>query len=190
MDTTNDDTMTKLRTLRKARSPHALGRLVETVYDDLLRIAHRQMRGARCGHTWQAAAFVQQVYVRFVELRRIDWRDRGHFFTVAAAVMRRVLIDRARAVQARKRGGDTLRVALDAGIAAPEDAVDVLALDRALRRLAELNKALSHIVELRYFAGLTIEKTAEALQIEPATLKRKWCLAQAWIYRELHEAVP
>jgi RNA polymerase sigma factor (TIGR02999 family) len=190
MDTTNDDTVTKLLTLWKAEQPQAIGRLVEAVYDDLLRIAHRQMRGERRDHTLQTAALVHEAYLRFVELRRIDWRDRGHFFTVAAAVMRRVLIDQARSVQARKRGGDAVRVTLDEEIAAPEEAVDVLLLDRALQRLAERDETLSHIVELRYFAGLTIEETAEALHLSPATIKRKWCLAQAWLYRELHEAVP
>ncbi len=119
MDTTNDDTVTKLLTLWKAGQPQAIGRLVEAVYDDLLRIAHRQMRGERRGHTLQTAALVHEAYLRFVELRRIDWRDRGHFFTVAAAVMRRVLIDQARAVQARKRGGEAVRVTLDDEIAAP-----------------------------------------------------------------------
>ncbi|MGH8651851.1 MAG: sigma-70 family RNA polymerase sigma factor [Gammaproteobacteria bacterium] len=190
METTKDDTVTKLLTLWKAGQPQAIGRLVEAVYDDLLRIAHRQMRRERRGHTLQTAALVHEAYLRFVELRRIDWRDRGHFITVAAAVMRQVLIDRARSVQARKRGGEAVRVTLDEEMAAPEDAVDVLALDRALRRLADCDETLSHIVELRYFAGLTVEKTAEALHLSPATIKRKWCLAQAWLYRELHEAVP
>ncbi|MDQ3581975.1 MAG: sigma-70 family RNA polymerase sigma factor [Pseudomonadota bacterium] len=189
MDTTNDDTVTKLLTLWKTGQPQAIGRLVEAVYDDLLRIARRQMRGERPGHTLQTAALVHEAYLRFVELRRIDWRDRGHFFTVAAAVMRRVLIDQARSAQARKRGGEAVRVTLDEGIAAPEGAVDVLALDRALQRLAERDETLGHIVNLRYFAGLTVEKTAEALHLAPATVKRKWRLAQAWLYRELHEAV-
>lgn len=189
MDTTNNDTVTKLLTLWNTGQPQAIGRLVEAVYDDLLRIARRQMRGERPGHTLQTAALVHEAYLRFVELRRIDWRDRGHFFTVAAAVMRRVLIDQARSVQARKRGGEAVRITLDEEIAAPEAAVDVLALDRALQRLAERDETLGHIVNLRYFAGLTVEKTAEALHLAPATVKRKWRLAQAWLYRELHEAV-
>ncbi|MCI0355388.1 MAG: ECF-type sigma factor [Acidobacteria bacterium] len=190
MDTVNDHTVTKLLSLWKAGHTQAVGQLVAAVYDDLLRIAHQQMRRERRGHTLETAALVHEAYLRFVELRRIDWRDRGHFFTVAAAVMRRVLIDRARAVQAQKRGGEALRVTLDEELAAPEDAVDVLALDRALQRLAERDQTLSQIVELRYFAGLTVEKIAEALQLAPATIKRKWSLAQAWLYRELHEAVP
>ncbi len=188
MDTTNDDTVTKLLTLWKAGHPQAIGRLVETVYEDLLRIAHDQMRRERRGHTLQTAALVHEAYLRFVELRRIDWRDRGHFFIVAAAVMRRVLIDRARAVQARKRGGQAVRVTLDEDLAAPEQAVDVLALDRALRRLAERDETLCHIVELRFFAGLTVEEIAEVLHLASATIKRKWSLAQAWLYRELHGA--
>ena len=159
------------------------------MYDDLLRIARRQMRGERPGHTLQTAALVHEAYLRFVELRRIDWRDRGHFFTVAAAVMHRVLIDQVRSVQARKGGGEAVRVTLNEEIAAPEEAVDVLALDRALQRLAERDETLGHIVELRYFAGLTVEKTGEALRLSPATIKRKWRLAQAWLYRELQEAV-
>ncbi len=187
MDTTNEHTIPQLPTLWETGKPQAIGRWVETAYDDLLRIARRQMRGERPGHTVHIAALVHDAYLRFVELRRIDWRGRGHFFTVAAAVMRRVLIDRARSVQARKRSGKPLRLTLDEEGAAP--AVDVLLLDRALQRLAERDDTLSHIAELRYFAGLTVEKTAEALQLAPATVNRQWSLAQAWLYRELREAV-
>ncbi len=188
MDTANDDTATKLQTPWKIWQPQALGRLVESLYEDLLHIAEDWMRRERRSHTLQTAALVREAYLRFVELRRIDWRDRGHFFTVAAAVMRRVLIDRARAVKARKRGAQAVRVTLDEDHAAPGQAVDVLALDRALRRLAERDESLCHIVELRYFAGLSVEEIGQALYLASATLKRRWSLAEVWLYRELHAA--
>jgi RNA polymerase sigma factor (TIGR02999 family) len=188
MTKVNGDSVTQLLARWKNGQPQALDQLIERVYGELLRIGHRQMRRERRGHTLQTAGLVHEAYLRLVELRQIDWRDRHHFFTVAAAIMRRVLVDQARGNGALKRGGDALRMTLDEDLPAAQGAVDVVALDDALRRLAERDATQAQIVELRYFGGLTVDEAAEVLAIAPATVKRKWTLAQAWLYRELHDA--
>ena len=162
-----------------------LDQLVATVYDELRRIAHRRMQGERQGHTLQTTALVNETYLRLRELRQIDWRDRRHFFSAAAGIMRRVLVDQARASRADKRGGDALRVTLDDNIAGVDDGIDLIMLDAALKRLSQYDEAQARIIELRYFAGLSIAETAETITLSPATVKRKWTLAQAWLYREL-----
>lgn len=164
-----------------------LDRLMIAAQQELRRIAHRRMREEREGHTLQTTALVNEAYLRLRELKQIDWQDRGRFLVVAAGTMRRILVDRARAFRADKRGGDVLRVTLDERIPGADDGVDLLALDAALTRLGVFDEDIARVVELRYFGGLGVAETGEALGLSPATVKRKWALAQAWLYRELHE---
>jgi RNA polymerase sigma factor (TIGR02999 family) len=158
----------------------ALQTLVSLVYDELKRQAERHMRRQPTGHTLQPTGLVHEAYMRLVGSPGTRWESRAHFFGVAGQVMRTVLVDHARAQHAAKRGGaDAVRIRLEAVgevIAAPAD-VDVLGLDEALVRLAEFDAQKSRVVELRYFAGLTIEETAEALRVSPATVKREWTAA-------------
>lgn len=165
----------------------ALERLLPLVYDHLRDIANRALRGERPDHTLNSTALVHEAWLRLVELDRIGWRDRAHFFGACAQIMRRVLISYARMRQAEKRGGA-------AGVAVPlEDVVlaarsrpaELLALDEALARLEELSSRQARIVECRYFAGMSVEETAEALGISPATVKREWTVARAFLNQEL-----
>ena len=160
------------------------------MHDELRKIARRCMRGERRNHSLQATALLNEAYLRLVDVRRVNWQNRTHFFAIAAQVMRRVLVDHARARAAGKRGANA-RIPLDqveVGIAAPE--VDVLALDAALEKLASVDRRQSELVELRYFAGLTVEETAAALDVAPITVKRDWALAKAWLFRELQGQGP
>jgi RNA polymerase sigma-70 factor, ECF subfamily len=164
-------------------------RLLPEVYAELRRQAARAMRRESSEHTLQATALVHEAYLRLVDQRRVMWRNRSHFFGVAAQLMRRILVDHARERHAAKRGGGLRQLALgDAdAVAAPEASpgVDVIALHEALERLAALDPHQARLVELRYFGGLSIEETAEALDVSPATVKREWAIARAWLRREL-----
>jgi RNA polymerase sigma-70 factor, ECF subfamily len=163
-----------------------LDRLVPLVYDELRRIAHRQLRGERTDHTLDTGALVHEAYLKLSRLDRIEWRDRGHFLAAAAGTMRRILVDYAVAQNAGKRGGGRQRVPLDEVIVFTDDrAQELLALDDALRRLAAESERAARIVEWRFFAGMSIEETADVMQISPATVKREWTLARAWLNREL-----
>jgi RNA polymerase sigma factor (TIGR02999 family) len=168
----------------------AVERLMPLVYRELRRIAERQFRRERAGHTLQPTAVVHEAYFRLVDQTRVTWKNRGHFFAIAAQAMRRILIDHARAREADKRGGREERVTLDLGIASPEpaDDVDLLALDEALVRLKELDEPQARIVELRFFGGLSIEETAEAMETSPSSVKRDFRSARAWLFRELGRA--
>jgi RNA polymerase sigma factor (TIGR02999 family) len=168
------------------QDPAAREALVPIVYDELHRLAHHYMRTERAGHTLQTTALVNEAYLRLVDVPRMAWRDRAHFFAMAATMMRRILVDHARAHARDKRGGGVVMTSINEDLAAPTPNVDVLALDEALERLAQLDGRQARLVELRYFAGLTIEEAAEALGISPGTLKREWVIAKAWLYRELH----
>jgi RNA polymerase sigma factor (TIGR02999 family) len=164
----------------------ALNRLVPLIYGELREIAARQLRRERDGHTLQPTALVHEAYVRLIDQRRVDWHGRAHFFGVAARVMRRVLVDHARRHAAHKRGGGITAVAIEEvleTVAAPD--IPVLALDQALARLEQLDSALSQIVEMRAFGGLTIEETAHVLNVSPSTVKREWRAAKAWLTRQL-----
>jgi RNA polymerase sigma factor (TIGR02999 family) len=164
----------------------ALDRLLPLVYAELRRMAVRQLRNERAGHTLQPTALVHEVYLRLVDQRNVDWRNRAHFFGVAAQVMRRILVDHARRHNASKRGDGLPRVSMDeANEAAAPDGIPVLALDQALDRLAGMDAELARIVELRAFGGLTIEEAACVLKISPSTAKREWRTAKAWLTREL-----
>jgi RNA polymerase sigma factor (TIGR02999 family) len=164
----------------------ALDRLLPLVYDQLHRLADRQLRRERQGHTLQPTAVVHEIYLRLVDQRRATWQSRAQFFAVAAGMMRRVLVDHARGRRAAKRGGFAQHVALediDAGIDPPS--VDLVDLDDALGKLERLDADQARIVELRFFGGLTVEETAEVVRSSPATVKRDWHSAKAWLYREL-----
>jgi RNA polymerase sigma-70 factor, ECF subfamily len=161
-------------------------RLVPIVYEELRRLAHHYMRAERDGHTLQTTALVNEVYLRLAGIDGLRWRDRAHFFAMAATLMRRVLVDYARQRGRDKRGGGGVLVtSLDENAMAPERAVDVVALDEALERLASVDPQQSRVVELRFFAGLSVKETAEALGISPATVKRDWATAKLWLYNEL-----
>jgi RNA polymerase sigma factor (TIGR02999 family) len=164
----------------------ALDHLMPVVYDELRRLAKHQMRFESPHHTLQATVLVNEAYLRLVDQKRVNWKNRAHFFGAAAQIIRRVLVDYARSRNRLKRGGDAVKVSLLEGMgssAAIE--LDVVALDRALSELAKLDLQQERIIELRFFAGLSIEETAAALDISPATVKRDWAVARAWLYREM-----
>ena len=160
--------------------------LLALVYDELRRIAARYLRKERSGHTLQPTALVHEAYMKLIDISDINWQDRAHFFAVSANVMRHILVDHARAKLAEKRGGDAERIALEDAISlSNEPNVDLLAVDEALKELAEFDEQQSRIIELRFFGGLTIEETAHVVGISPATVKREWAMAKAWLHRKL-----
>jgi RNA polymerase sigma factor (TIGR02999 family) len=164
----------------------ALDRLIPIVYDELRRLARHHMRLEAANHTLQATGLVNEAYIRLVDQNRVNWQNRAHFFGAAAQIIRRVLVDHARARQRLKRGGDAVKVSLYDDIGAAEAVeLDVVGLDHALSELAKLDPQQERIIELRFFTGLSIEETAEALNISPATVKRDWATARAWLYREM-----
>jgi len=164
----------------------ALDKLMPIVYDELRRQAARYLRREQAGHTLQTTALIHEAYVRLVDQRNVHWQNRAHFFGIAAQMMRRILVDHARTKKRAKRGGSGVRVSLaDADIAVKSQDLDVVAIDEALNRLAELDLQQSRVVELRFFSGLTVEETAEVMGISPATVKRDWSMAKAWLHREL-----
>ena len=165
--------------------PAARDALVAIVYKELRRLAHHYMQGERANHTLQTTALVNEAYLRLTDLTRMQWRDRAHFFAMAATLMRRVLVDHARDRARDKRGGGVVFTALEDEPMAAPSSIDALALDEALDRLAAIDPQHARIVELRYFAGLTIEETSEALRISPATVKREWTFARAWLHHQL-----
>jgi RNA polymerase sigma factor (TIGR02999 family) len=163
-----------------------LDRLLPQIYAELRRLASGYLRRERPDHTLQATALVHEAFIKLVDQRAVRWQNRAHFFGIAAQAMRRILVDHARAHTAEKRGSGERAVSLDeaaAVIGAPS--VDLLALDEALARLAAIDPQQSRVVELRYFGGLTIEETAEVMNVSPATVGREWTLAKAWLYAEL-----
>jgi RNA polymerase sigma factor (TIGR02999 family) len=178
--------ITRLLAEWSAGNEAALERLAPLVYAELRRIASRQMQRERTGHTLQPTALVHEAFVRLAGGDGASWQDRAHFFAVCAQVMRRILIDHARANARDKRGGGAARVPLDeAATVVQNQAVDLVALGDALRGLEQLDPQKARIVELRYFAGLGIEETADVLHISAMTVRREWTRAKAWLYREL-----
>lgn len=166
----------------------ALDRLIPLVNDELRRLAHRYISGERAGHTLQTTALVNEAYLRLVDSSRVRWQNRAHFFAVSAQLMRRILVDYARARRSQKRGGG-LQVSLDQALPiAPEREPDLMALDDALSALAEMDHRKGRVVELRFFGGLSVEETAEVLEVSPDTVMRDWRLAKAWLLRELSES--
>ena len=178
--------VTELLARARAGSAVALEELVPLVYGELRRIAGRYVRRERAGHSLQATALVHEAYIRLLKDEDLTIENRAHFLGIAARSMRQILVEHARARGAEKRGGERQRVTLGEGVAAggPVD-VDLLALEEALERLAALNADHARIVELRFFGGLTNEETAAVLDISPATVKRAWAVARAWLFREL-----
>jgi RNA polymerase sigma-70 factor (ECF subfamily) len=173
----------------QAGSQEALDRLIPLVYGELHALASRQL-----AHEWrhdrlQTTVVVNEAYMKLFGQREVDWHNRGHFFAIAAQLMRRIVVDHARRERREKRGGDIVRVALDdataAAAASPVDAVDALALDCALAKLEQLDSDQARIVELRFFGGLTVDETATVLGVSPKTVKREWAVAKGWLYREL-----
>jgi RNA polymerase sigma factor (TIGR02999 family) len=164
----------------------ALDSLVPIVYDELRRQASRYLRRERVGHTLQTTALINEAYMRLVDQKNVHWQNRAHFFGIAAQLMRRILVDHARTRKRAKRGGSDVRVSLnEATVKSKSQDLDIVALDEALERLVEIDPQQSRIVELRFFSGLNVEETAEALRISPATVKREWRIAKAWLYREI-----
>jgi RNA polymerase sigma factor (TIGR02999 family) len=166
----------------------ALEALIPLVYDELRRLARHHLRRERPNHTLQSAALVHEAYLRLVDQELPQWQNRAHFFGVAAQLMRHILVDHARRRRAAKRGAGAPRLTLDPTIAlAQEQEVNLVVLDDALNRLASLDPQQSRIVELRFFGGLSIAETAVALGISPATVKREWATARAWLQREMNK---
>ena len=160
-------------------------KLLPVVYNELRSLARRCLGGQRQDQTLQSTALVHEAYLRLVNVNSVRWEDRTHFFAVSAQMMRRILVDHARARHAAKRGGGQVTLILDEAVALPKQrSVDLIALDDALTELAALDARQSQIVELRFFAGLSIEDTAQVLNISPATVKREWATARAWLRRE------
>ena len=185
--------LTALLTAWRRGDQTALERLTPLVYDELRRVARRHIRQERAGQTLQQTALVNEAYIRLVDASGIDWQDRTHFFSVSSRIMRRVLIDAARSRAARKRGGGLARTAgseieLDQLPARRSDrAAELCALDDALEALARMDPRRAHVIELRFFGGLSVEETADTLNVSPQTVMRDWKLARAWLTRELRK---
>ncbi|PYR73350.1 MAG: RNA polymerase subunit sigma-70 [Acidobacteria bacterium] len=169
----------------------ALDRLVPLVEAELRRLARGYLGRERRGHTLQITALVNEAFLRLTDARHVRWQDRAHFLGISARLMRRVLVDYARRRGFQKRGGGAQRVTFDEGlVASPDPALDIVALDGALEALAQVDVRKSRVVELRFFGGLTVEETAEVLNVSPDTVKRDWRLAKLWLLRELEGEEP
>ena len=185
MPTPASNQVTELLALWSKGDGEARERLLPVVYNELRNLARRCLGGQRRDQTLQSTALVHEAYLRLVNVNEVQWEDRAHFFAVAAQMMRRILVDHARARHAAKRGGGQLTLLLDDAVALPrQHSVDLIALDDALTALAALDRRQSQIVELRFFAGLSIEDAARVLAISPATVKREWATARAWLRQE------
>jgi RNA polymerase sigma factor (TIGR02999 family) len=182
-----DADLSRLLADASAGKREALDALLPLVYDELHRQAEAYMRRERPGHTIQATALVHEAYLRLMKEPNTRWQNRAHFCAIAANSMRQILVERARARRRLKRAGDQQRITLSDAIpaAAPDEALDVELLDGSLTRLADLDPELARLVELRFFGGLSIEETSEVLGISPATVKRHWATARAWLKREM-----
>ena len=186
MNTVHGQEVTKLLVLWRNGDAKALDSLMPLVYDELRRLARSYLQRERSEHTLQSTALVHEAYLRLVD-QNVGWQNRAHFFGIAAQMMRRVLVDHARSRNSAKRGDGVCRVTLDEDImGAGQRDVDIMALDHALSDLAKFDSQQSRIVELRFFAGLSIEDTSEVLNISPATVKRDWAMAKAWLHREMN----
>ena len=161
--------------------------LLDLVYHELRQLARRYMKAEKPGHTLQPTALVHEAYFRLIDQSRVNWQNRAQFFGIASQIIRRVLVDHARSRDRLKRGGDALKVTWTGNVEVKTpEGLDVVVLDDALQRLATLDPQQSRIIELRFFGGLSIEETGEALNLSPATVKREWAMARAWLYREIN----
>ena len=168
---------------------HALDKLMPVIYRELHRMARRYMAGEKAGHTLQASALVNEAYLRLIDVTRVEWQNRAHFFAVSAQMMRRVLVDFARRKQYQKRGGGLRHVTFHEEMIAGGLTNDVVAVDEALKALEAIDARKVRVVEMRFFAGLSTEETAQALKISTDTVTRDWKLAKAWLQRELKRMV-
>lgn len=168
----------------------ALARLIPIVHDELYRIARVCMAGEKGDHTLQATALVNEAYLRLIKTQGMNWQSRAHFLAMAARLMRRILVDFARSKQYLKRGGGAVNVSLDRDVAlSVEPGRDLVALDDALAALAKVDERKSRVIELRFFGGLSVNETAEALQVSPETVMRDWKMAKAWLLRQLRSDI-
>ena len=180
------DEVTRLLKDWRGGNRDALDALLPIVYKELHRLAHFQLRNERSGHTLQSSALVHEAYLRLLGVNPPEWQNRTHFFAIAAQLMRQILVDYARRHGATKRGGEVYKVTLDEAMITPRGAdLDIVALDEALHELAKIDERQSRVVELRFFAGLSLEEISEALEIAPVTVQRDWTAARAWLHREL-----
>jgi len=188
MDTPSPSEITEMLIAWKRGDEDALAQLTPFVHRELRRIAKRYMAGERAGHLLQPTALVNEAYIRLSDWKNVEWKNRAHFFGLAAQIMRRILVDFARATGRQKRGGDGLQVSLSAAEnIAPRKSADLVALDDALKKLAELDARQARVVELRFFAGLSLKEIAEALDVSVGTVRRDWSIAEAWLFRELRQ---
>jgi RNA polymerase sigma factor (TIGR02999 family) len=164
----------------------ALEKLMPLVYSELRRLASAYLRRERADHTLQSTALVHEAFLKLVNQRDVEWRNRAHFYGIAAQMIRRILVDYARSHHAEKRGSGAVKLALDEALGVPQKTdLDLLGLNDALEQLADMDPRQNRVVELRFFAGLSIEETAEVMELSPATVKREWNSARAWLFREL-----
>jgi RNA polymerase sigma-70 factor (ECF subfamily) len=189
MVTTSPHVVTELLLDWSSGNQAALDRLMPLVDQELHRLAHHYMRQENPGHTLQTTALVNEAYLRLVDQNRVHWKNRTHFFALSAQLMRRILVDHARRRKYAKRGGGAHKVSLDEVMAvSPERGADLIALDDALEKLAAIDLRKSKVVEMRFFGGLSVEETAEALAVSSLTVKRDWKVAKAWLYNSLNES--
>jgi RNA polymerase sigma factor (TIGR02999 family) len=182
----DSDNVTRLLLEWGDGNQQALEEMLPLIYDELRRLAHNFLYRERPGHTLQTTALVHEAYLKLIDQRDARWQNRAHFFAIAAQAMRRILIDSARKHIADKRGGGGEKLSLaEVATVTPEPDSNLLALDEALNALAEIDAQQSRIIELRYFGGLTIDETAEVMKLSPATIKREWTMARAWLHQSL-----
>jgi len=188
MDAPSPQEITEMLVAWKKGDESALGQLAPLVHMELQRMARRYMAGERGGHLLAPTALVNEAYLRLIDWKNVDWQNRAHFFGLAAQIMRRILVDFARARGREKRGGEGIQVSLSeaANVASRRQSADLISLDDALQSLEKLNARHARVVELRFFAGLSLKETAEALDVSVGTVRRDWSLAEAWLYRELN----
>jgi RNA polymerase sigma-70 factor, ECF subfamily len=189
MSTPSPQQMTQLLQAWGQGEDAALEKLIPLVHQELRRLARRYMFGERAGHTLQATALVNEAYLKLLGCQKVEWQNRAHFFAISAQVMRRILVDSARARGYQKRGGGIPKVTLDEGMIGPkEKGRDLVALDDALQALSAVDARKGRVVELRFFGGLSAEETAAVLKVSPDTVLRDWRLAKAWLAREMGKA--
>ena len=178
--------VTRLLIASSAGDRAAMDQLMPLVYDELRRLAQSYLRSERPGHTLQGTALVHEAYLRLIDQKNVQWRNRAHFFGIASQMIRRILVDHARGRNADKRGAGAPRLSLDEALGVPgESEVDLIGLDDALDGLAKIDPEQSRIVELRFFGGLSIEETAVVIGVSTATVNREWAAARAWLFREM-----